>query len=195
MRECTEVLAVNDAYRLCPDADYLYSADQKWWAHHIGDVIDGFDGALYTQAQGWDKHDPKHWGLTVWNSKARPGLSREPGLLHKGDRGNSGYQALNLAFLLGAERILLLGFDMANWGGRAHWFGEHPVGLNRCKDYQRYIPGFRTICPEEYGVEIINCTRRTALDAFPVQGLGETLQCLSADDEPVRVVDGGAHIP
>ncbi|HCZ48509.1 MAG TPA: hypothetical protein DCZ11_05850, partial [Gammaproteobacteria bacterium] len=53
-----------------------------------------------------------------------PGLSASPLRIHQG--GNSGYQALNLAVLLGAERVILLGYDMH--GG--HWHGRHGGRLN-----------------------------------------------------------------
>ena len=50
------------------------------------------------------------WGINQLKSVAQPGLSRTQGVIHQGK--NSGYQALNLAYLLGAKRILLLGYDM-----------------------------------------------------------------------------------
>ena len=42
--------------------------------------------------------------------------------------GNSGFQAINLAFLWGATRIILLGFDCKAVAGKDHWFGQHPQG-------------------------------------------------------------------
>jgi hypothetical protein len=39
-----------------------------------------------------------------------------------------GYQAVNLAYLLGAERVVLLGYSMKPLpDGRMHWFGDHPI--------------------------------------------------------------------
>jgi len=38
------VIAVNDAYRLCPNADYLYACDQAWWKVHIDDIRKTFTG-------------------------------------------------------------------------------------------------------------------------------------------------------
>ena len=53
------------------------------------------------------------------------GLSLDPDKLVTGH--NSGFQALNLAVLAGARRILLLGYDgKAGQDGRTHWSGGHP---------------------------------------------------------------------
>jgi hypothetical protein len=98
--------------------------------------------------------------------KSRPlsGLSTDPTCVHQG--ANSGYQAINLAYNLGAQRILLLGFDCGVHNGKSHWFGDHPKGLQKASPYQRMQKAFRTIVPEHYGIEIINCSRTTAIDAF-----------------------------
>ena len=84
---------------------------------------------------------------------------------------NSGYQAINLAYLLGATRIILLGFDMSNHSGLSHFFGDHPDEFAGGSDPKRFIAGVNTIKPEDYGIEIINCSRVTELDAFPRMSL------------------------
>jgi len=99
-------------------------------------------------------------------------LSSTPGLIHHGK--NSGYQAINVAYLLGCTRIILLGYDMKG-GPEAHFFGLHPEGLRRCPDYGKFVAAFRSIDPDEYGIEIINCTPGSALDAFPKRPLDEVL--------------------
>jgi hypothetical protein len=183
-----EVIVVNDAWRLLPDAHHLYAADKKWWQLHIGDIIRDFEGRLHTQHKGWKEKvkgrdgvvvpaiDPQSWGIQEWHSEggnSRPGLCTEGGKLHTG--GNSGYQAINVAYHLGATRILLLGYDMSAWGGPAHFFGDHPKELNAHRSYEQYAGGFNTIDPASYGLEIINCTRRTRLVAFPRATLEDAL--------------------
>ena len=75
--------------------------------------------------------------------------------------GNSGYQAVNLAYLLGAKTILLLGLDMYG----THYFGPHPSGLVNGSPFDAFIKCFETI--DRRQVEIINCSRRSALTCFP----------------------------
>ena len=114
-------------------------------------------------------HDPEAWGIKVLNCQiAEKGLSRNAEAVNSG--GNSGYQAINLAYHLGATRIILLGFDMHHHGGKSHWFGDHPKGFINGPP-TKYIAAFRSIKPEDYGIEILNCSRVTALDAFPRHNL------------------------
>jgi hypothetical protein len=94
--------------------------------------------------------------------------------------GNSGYQAVNLALHLGARRVVLLGYDMgASADGRRHWFGDHPHGLNNPgpRNFAAWIEGFRRLAPalEAIGLEVVNASRRTALDCFRQAPLEEVL--------------------
>ncbi len=89
-------------------------------------------------------------------------------MIHQGN--NSGYQAINLAYHFGAKRIILLGYDMTGQGN--HWFGKHEgPGLSRNTNYESYVQHFETIKPESYGIEIVNCSRITALNCFPKRRL------------------------
>lgn len=88
-----------------------------------------------------------------------------PGLLHAGR--NSGYQAINLAVLLGYTTLLLVGYDMKPAaGGAQHFFGEYAQQtLRRDSPYSEWVPLFRTIRCD--GFEVVNCTPGSAIDAFP----------------------------
>jgi hypothetical protein len=90
------------------------------------------------------------------------GLGR--GILHFNS--NSGAQAINLAYLLGAKRIGLLGYDMGATG-RTHFFGDHPKGLIN-GNYENYVPEFNRLATdlEQEGIEVVNCTRKTLLTQF-----------------------------
>lgn len=162
---------------MLPDCDHLYACDYRWWRHHISDVTRDYEGQCWTQDVQWaekgQKIDPAQWGIKQLISLDKKGLSTDQGVIHRGK--NSGYQAVNLAYLLGATRIILLGFDMCLDGDKRHWFGEHPNGLNMASNYHHFAECFATIKPEEYGIEIMNCSRRTALTCFPCYDLDECL--------------------
>ena len=64
----------------------------------------------------------------------------------------------------------MIGFDMHCHSGKTHFFGDHPEGFVNGKP-DRFIAAFRTIKPVDYGIEILNCSRETALDAFPRHNL------------------------
>ena len=123
-----------------------------------------------------DPPDLRQWGIKVIKSIDAPGLSCKQGVLHRG--GNSGFQAVNLAYLMGAERIILLGFDMMPTDGKKHWFGDHPDKMNVASSYPTFITAFNKVKPEQYGIEIWNCSRRTALKCFPCYDLDECLASL-----------------
>lgn len=164
---CT--LAVSDAYRLI-DADYHYACDQAWWEVHLHRVR---ARRLYTQYEdAYTLAWARSRGLTALESKNLPGLGRT--CLHQ--NGNSGAQAINLAYLLGARRILLLGFDMQHTGGLSHFFGDHPPEL-RQRNPAAHVRRFDELAEDlkAAGVEVLNCTPETALYQFQRANLREAL--------------------
>jgi NADPH:quinone reductase-like Zn-dependent oxidoreductase len=101
------------------------------------------------------------------------GLSTDRGVICSGGAGSSGYQAVNLALLLGATTILLVGYDMHHRKG-LHWFGAHSKEVNRNQsDPQVFAKTYDSIDPRAYGVEIINCTPGSAVTAFPFGSLDD----------------------
>ena len=153
----------------------MYAADAKWWLHHIEAVRETFKGELYTQFR--DEKElafAKEHGITPVQGVDKTGLGR--GLLHF--NGNSGAQAINLAYLKGATRILLIGYDMQNTNGEFHWFGKHPHGLANC-NYASYQHRFTVLADEleKEGVEVINCSRQTGLTQFKRMTIDEALKC------------------
>jgi len=148
----------------------MYACDERWWNVHLKNVHNIFKGKKYYKVR--NAHERKYAadnGLTPIEGRDGQGLGRN-GVIHFGS--NSGYQAINLAYLLATEqgyhpRILLLGYDMQSTGGKAHWFGDHPKGLSQ-GNYQSFVPRFDSIARDlqAEGVEVINCTRQTALTQF-----------------------------
>jgi hypothetical protein len=101
-------------------------------------------------------------------------ISRDPKKLAHG--GNGGYQAINLAALAGAARIVLLGYDLKDTGGKPNWHAEHKV--KRPERAMRGWPArYRELAAElkADGVEVINASEETVLDAFPRRPLAELL--------------------
>lgn len=170
----TTVICVNDTYRWAPWADYLYAADAGWWDWHIKQVRETFCGQLYTIPNAAVDRYGLNWIQDAVDADgvSPPGLGREQ--IHHGS--NSGYQAVNLAYILGADRILLLGYDMKPApDGTTHFFGDHPPELRRNSPYGQFFEAFETIDPDTYGVEIINCSRDTALTCFPRLPIADAL--------------------
>lgn len=139
-----------------------------------------FDGELITQRKQWgpdhDPVDPAQWGIECFESTHANGLCTKEGTIHTGS--NSGYAAINVALHKGFKRIILIGFDMSMDGEKRHFFGDHPKPLNFVSNYNTFIDCFRTINPKDYGLEIWNCSRRSALEHFPRYDLDSCLELL-----------------
>lgn len=171
-RPAWRVFVVNTTWERLPDADVLYASDQSWWETHLPAVRARFRGECWTQSRFIAHRDHLHHVRCV----GKPGLSRSPGLVHSGH--NSGYQAINLAYLLGARHILLAGYDMQRTRGMSHWHGDHPGILNRGLNTSLWLENFALLAPElvQAGVTVVNCTIETALNSFPT---GDLASCLS----------------
>lgn len=171
VRGRARVIAVNDAYQLAPWADCLYAADGKWWRWHQG--VPGFAGLKFSINERADQNRSK-LGAVILKNAGRRGLSLSPTGLTTGS--NSGYQAINLAVHFGAQRIVLLGYDMR---GR-HFFGEHPD--KTVPPFDRSIAAFATLVAPLalLGVEVVNCTPNSALTCFPTASLRECLPAVAA---------------
>lgn len=105
----------------------------------------------------------------------RDDLSLEAGVIAQG--GNSGQQAIGLAHQFGAARVLLLGYDMQRTGGKAHWHGNHPAPLGNAGKLAAWPAAMNKLAAVAAGIglEIINCSRETALTCFPRRELSECL--------------------
>ena len=82
---------------------------------------------------------------------------------------NSGGSAINVAYHLGAKRVLLVGFDMRRVSGASHFHGHYPK-RNRDRDpYPRHLDCFGAIAEdaEKLGLEIVNCTPGSKIKQFP----------------------------
>src|SRR3546814_6391152 len=96
-------------------------------------------------------------------------------------------RAMQLARDLGASRILMLGYDTDLANG-THWHGQHQAGKDAkgkrifignpdsdiCRNWHRL---FRQLAAELKGIEIVNCSRATALTCFTRQSLDPALAC------------------
>jgi len=179
LRGKVRVVAVNDAVRLVPWADVLYSSDARWWKHYRG--VPEFPGAKYAIGSAPGRAEPiaPYLEIGVLRHAGTDGLARDPDSLKSGD--HSGYAAINLAVHYGVARILLLGYDLgAPAVGPSHFFGRHPAGLPETSEtlYARFRSHYRTIVDvlTLIGVEVLNCTPASRLDAFPRRSLLEALE-------------------
>lgn len=168
-----QTIAINDNYLLAPWADVLYACDACWWDWHADrQELKSFKGRKITQ----DKEAAEKYGLEYIESRDADGLSRDPAYIHKGS--NSGIQAINLASHLGARRIVLLGYDMQGTCGKTHWHGKHPCEVDDYAPWHKWLWRYQLVADdaERMGLQVINCSRETALTCFPRKRLYSLLQ-------------------
>lgn len=131
---------------MAPWADALFAIDANWWKQHIEEVRRDFRGHTYSSN---DFH-------------GRVGVIRRPFKAF----GNSGAGAIAVAVKAGTRRVLMLGYDCQRTGGKVHWHGDHPAGLGNAGSMPKWPKQFADLKAAMAGVEIINCTRATALTFF-----------------------------
>lgn len=171
-----KVIAVNDAYRRLPHADILYGCDWGWWKHHNG--APDFYGERWTcHSTSAEFIDDKSavaalYPLRLVKAQNGKGFSADPDHIYYGwPQPSSGFQAVNLALLLGAQRVVLVGFDGHARNGK-HFFGDHPAHLNRGTD-QGYREFAKAYPPDE---RIVNATPGSSIEAYRFVDLEEILR-------------------
>jgi hypothetical protein len=130
--------------------------DYHWWRVYGPHVVrDGFRGEAYTCA------------------------SRVPGARLFSQHGVrfSGEGALLLAAARGAARIVLVGYDCQKSAGRAHHHGDHPKTLGNAGKCNLWAGYLAETAARLRDVHVINCSRHSALQAFPRAPLEEALPC------------------
>ena len=156
------VYVINTSFRRAPWADILYACDGPWWNKYIDEVRRDFRGELWTI----DTAAADKYSLRMAEVDNHSPFSKKPNVISLGS--NSGFQTLNLAYVQGAKKIILLGYDMKlGPAGEKHWHGDHPADLLQTNpyEYQNWIRLFKAAAPL-IDVPVINCSRVSALECF-----------------------------
>jgi len=117
--------------------------DRVWW-NHYGKEAASFAGLKFTTVTG------------IAGTKRINGMNSQ----------NSGAGAIVLAVTFGANRVILLGYDCQRTNGKAHWHGDHPASLGNAGSVDKWPKQFADIANRFIKIDIVNCTRQTALQCF-----------------------------
>lgn len=164
------IIGCNDAYTLGPWVDVCYFGDDGWYFKHHKTALLDFPG-LKVCSDGGCLREP---GILV--------VKRTPRGFHTDKIGwnvNTGASAINLAYLFGVSRVVLLGFDMQLGAeGESNW---HPNAKDKPnpKNYLKFLMWFEFLkkgldekAPE---LEVLNATPNSKLDLFPRVKLEDVL--------------------
>jgi hypothetical protein len=122
-----------------------------------------------------DRTAAERYGLNWVKGVNALGLGRGP---HIHTNGNSLAQSINLAYLFGCRRILLLGADMKLGSkGEKHWHADHPSPLMQGQDFSGWLFKFNHLAADlkKEGVEVVNCTPGSAMTCFPMSTIEKEL--------------------
>jgi hypothetical protein len=178
------LVGCNNVWQIVPDLAVLYACNLQWWQHYWSLELAEHPAAKWTT----NREAATSYGINWIAERNAPGLSAAPGVVHHGH--GSGFTLLNLAYLLGAERIVLLGYDLtyaSDYDGRArqagstprHYFGEYPAELQHWPSVKvqqgRHVEliGLYESVAAQGLVEIINATPGSALDCFPRMSIAD----------------------
>jgi len=160
-------IGCNDAFRLGTKVCKLcVFGDVLWFNQNELDLAKYVEesGVVFTNANRF-YHTRIPW---LWTLQRKPtGLSKTKLAWNK----NTGAAAVNLAMILGARRVFLLGFDMhLSKDGKANWHSQLNKRSNK-NVYADFLEGFMQLSialkSGVFNCEIINVTDNSDLDLFP----------------------------
>lgn len=187
-----KVITINNAYQVLPSTNVHISCNDDWWTYYWSrdQALRELSCAKYT----WYKAIANQLDITYIKAVVKDGLSEDPRIIHINH--GSGPMAINLALHYGVKRLLLIGHDMkfaANYNGKRkkagsssrHYFGEYPkklqhwpsVKVGKTGTLNGLITAYDTMVPQipDLGMEVINCTPKSALTTFPLSTLEKEL--------------------
>lgn len=166
------VIGINQACKYIEELTAIYWMDMDWAAKNY-DTLERhkcklrFCGRMQVPV-GFESSDSKTLGGAIpLHITGRIGLDRDVNHV-RGD--NSGSHVINLAINCGVSRIVLLGFDLQP----NHWHADYDLTYSQSV-YDRFADAMYSIANVEHGVEILNASPCSALEAFPKVNLDELL--------------------
>ena len=148
------VIAINDVWKLAPDADVLFACDVKWWQAHP-------EAALFRGKRFVCQDNPR-----ISYAKYLP-----PHPIGSGS--NSALQAAYWAAGQGAQKIVLFGIDLRP-DELTHWHGQHADRNPTVNTFARARKAWADFAAKTE-CEVVNCSARSALECFPKATIEDAL--------------------
>jgi hypothetical protein len=180
------LFGINRVWEIVPDLAVLWGTNAAFWRYYWSAELEAYPADKWTVS----REAADEFGLNWTAEKNAPGLSTDPNVIHHGHGG--GFSVLNLAYLMGAQRIALLGYDLRyapDYDGATrdigstprHYFDEYPRELQHWPSKQvrngvhvELLSLYESVAKQN-AVEIVNCTGpNSALTCFPMRSI-ETL--------------------
>lgn len=174
--EGRKVIVINSSYETCPFAQYLFFGDRRWHEHHK--KLDGYRAFLRRGGKVVTVSDPAAGGELLKLTRIVP-TSHKNGITTTrtglSAQKTSFQGGINLAAMLGAKRIVLLGLDgKRSASGMSHHHTPHiwPTKPgNKTWEGQRGQLGFAVRPLREMGIEVYNTCPDSGFDFWPYSPL------------------------
>jgi hypothetical protein len=173
------IVAVNASMFDIPFADAGFTIDNRamreWWPRLLG--------ISYPQFYAVPHHilrlagGPPTRQMNFIRRQQGAELTTMPSRITAG--GTSGFGALHLAFLRGAKKIVLFGFDYSSGNGQWHHNEGHYTFQQQqdAAQWQRWAKNFdrAAVILKGHNVEVINASPESAIQAFPKCSIEEAV--------------------
>lgn len=154
VRGRARVITVNNAYQLAPWSDYHFFGDRRWWRWHGPQFPADYRGRIVTASMAIFQETRVLRLNRCYDGPLAENPTEVSGI-------DSGHMAINLAYHLGAARIVLLGYDMGFAAdGESHWHPDHEVPSSEHNYLQKFAPAYPGLVAllAKRGVEVVRCT-------------------------------------
>lgn len=164
------IIAINNAYTVCPQSDVIWGGDARFWDWHYNDIwINETSRFLTISSDAAEKYNIEYVA-----SKSGMFLNFDPERpIRQGY--NSSFAALNWAILQGAKDIIFLGLDCKPGKDKTHFFGEHPIAHR--SPYHLFIQAFEAAAKQliNTDIKIINCSPDSAVTCFEKKSISDAI--------------------
>lgn len=186
VRGRARTIVTNTTFRLAPWADALYAPDVTWWEHPEYSDWKQFKGLKLTTMNATGGFVCRFDEVFYFRNGGSVGLSNRKDTVTTCM--NGGHQAMHAAVNFGARRILLCGFDMRERVLK-HWHQDHPDHLNKEIPFEAFIRLMTLSAPHfaKRGIEVLNCTPKSALKCYPFVSLEHALESMPVDKRPSAI--------
>jgi hypothetical protein len=165
------VIGVNQAYKLGSWIDLLWYGDKQWFFSQLPQVKQ-FKGLIATCNHEVQEH--RRYKRTKYVGRGKQSGIATDRRTHIAWNGNSGASAINVAYWLGAKKVVLLGFDCKLpediYTGKTHWHNDYEPKIDKrsrqlvdsYKRFLRYWPNVKKDA-DRIGLEITTTTPDSGL--------------------------------
>lgn len=165
------VIGINNAYQLGDWIDVMYFMDRPWYNDHKHDLC------IFPNLKVTTLKHCRH--IPMPNLKFLHGAykgSPQEDRSYLSVKAHSGVAAINLAVLLGAKDIVLLGYDMkVDSEGNHNYHNEHTRNIQETTYRKRFIPALEEMVEPlaDRGIQVFNASVDSALECWPKVYLDE----------------------